>query len=78
MEIYLWTPRLSMALEMHGRAINELRKVLMSFIISAFILIEKPIELDKMTLFMSYSQLWISHDKKIKAIIILGYVGSPT
>ena len=57
---------------------NELIRVLMSFIILIFLLIEKEIELDKVTLSMPYIQLWISHDKKMKAITILGYVGSPT
>ena len=35
--------------EMHGRAINELIRVLMSFIISVCLMIEKIIELDKVT-----------------------------
>lgn len=48
----------------------------MSFIILVCLLIEKAIELDKVTLFMPYIQL--SSDKRIKAIIILGYVGSST
>ena len=32
MERYIWAPRLSVTMEMHGRAINELIRVLMSFI----------------------------------------------
>ena len=57
--------------DMHDHAINELIRVLMSFIISIYSwIIEKAIELDKVTLFMC--------DKMIKKIIILGYVGSLT
>ena len=37
---------LSVTLEMHGRAINEFIRVLMSFIILVCLLIEKAIELD--------------------------------
>ena len=54
MERYLWAPRLSVTVEMHGRAINELIRVLMLFIISICLLIEKTIELDKVTLSMPY------------------------
>ena len=50
-------PRLSFTVKMHGRAINKLIKVLMSFIILICLLIEKTIKLDKVTLFMSYIQL---------------------
>ena len=50
MESYLWVPRLSVTVEIHGRAINELIRVLMSFIISVCLLTEKAIELDMVTL----------------------------
>ena len=63
-------PRLSLTMEMHGRAINKLMRILMSFIISVCLLI--------VTLSMPYIQLLILHDKRIKAIIILGYVRSLT
>ena len=43
--------------DMHDHAINELIRVLMSFNISVCLLIEKAIELDKVTLFMPYYQL---------------------
>ena len=42
------------------------------------ILIEKAIDLDNVILSMSYIQSHISLDKRIKTIIILGYVGSQT
>ena len=42
---------------MHDRAINELIRVLMSFIISVCLLIEKAVELDYVTLSMPYIQL---------------------
>ena len=57
MERYLWAPQLSVTMEMHGRAINELIRVLISFIISIYLLIKKTIELDKVTLSMPYIQL---------------------
>ena len=44
-------------MKMHSHAINELIRVLMSFNISVCLLIEKAIELDKVTLFMPYYQL---------------------
>ena len=50
----------------------------MSFIILVCLLIEKEIELDKVTLPMLYIQTWIPSDKMIKAIAILGYIGSLT
>ena len=59
MERYLWATRLSATMEMHGCAINELVRVLKSFIILVCLLIEKVIKLDKVTLFMPYSQLYI-------------------
>ena len=43
--------------KVHGRAINELIRVLMSFMISVYLLIEKAIEFDKVTLSMPYVQL---------------------
>ena len=43
--------------EMHGRAINELIRVLMSFIKSVCLMIEKIIEPDKVTSSMPYVQL---------------------
>ena len=56
-EISMDTPRLSMNVEMHGHAINELTRILMSFVISTCLLIEKAIELDKVTLSMPCIQL---------------------
>ena len=57
MERYLWTPQLSVTMKIHDSAINELIRVLRSSIISVCLLIEKVIELDKVTLYMSYIQL---------------------
>ena len=75
-ERYLRAPRLSVTVEMYDRAINKIIRALMLFIISVCLLIEKAMELDKVTLSMPYIQLQISRDKRIKAIIILGYVAS--
>ena len=49
-------------MEMHGGSINELIRVLMSFIILVCLLIEKAIELDKMTSSIPYIQLYILRD----------------
>ena len=57
MERSLWIPRLSVVVKMHDHAINKLIRVLMSFIILVCLLIEKVIELDKLTLSMHYIQL---------------------
>ena len=57
MERYLWVPRLSVTIEMHGFAINELIRVLISFIISICLLVDKAIKLDKVPLYMPYIQL---------------------
>ena len=56
--------------EMHGRAINELIDVLMSFIMSVYLVIEKAIEFDKVTISMPYVQSKISSDKGILTIIM--------
>ena len=50
-------PWLNVTMEMHGSAINELIRVLLSFIISICLLIEKAIELDMVTLSIPYIQL---------------------
>ena len=47
MERSLWIPRLSVVVKMHDHAINKLIRVLMSFIVSICLSIEKAIELDK-------------------------------
>ena len=54
MERYLKVARLSETVKMHGHAVNELMTALMSFIILVCLLIEKAIELDKLTLSMPY------------------------
>ena len=46
-----------MTVKMYARAINKLIKVLMSFINLVSLLIEKAIELDKLTLSILYIQL---------------------
>lgn len=55
---------------MHGRAINELIRVLMSFIKSVYLVIEQMIESDKVTISMPYVQSQISRDKEIMMVIV--------
>ena len=69
-------PRLSMTVKMLGHAIDELIRLLMSFIKSVCLVIEKVIESGKMTFSMPYFQLNVSCDKRINTIITLGYIGS--
>ena len=57
MERYLQAVWLSVSVKIDGCAINELISVLVSFIISICLLIEKAIDLDKVTLSMLYIQL---------------------
>ena len=67
MEKYLWAARLSVTVEMHGHAINDINTLINSiiycviiegFIISVCLLIEKAIKLDNVTFSMPYIQLY--------------------
>ena len=62
---------------MHGRAINELIRVLMSFMSLVCLLIGKMIELEKMTFSMSFVQITDIACQKEYTIIRIGIIESP-
>ena len=64
-------PRVSMTGKMHGRAINELIKVLMSFFKLVQLVIEKMIESDKVKISMPYVQSQYRDKENIMIIIII-------
>ena len=76
-ERYLWAPRLNTTKKMYGHTINTLIRVLMSFMSLVCLLIGKRIELEKLTLSMTFVQSRISSVQKEYTIIRIGIIESP-